>query len=206
MSRGTKDKIIEAALRQFSAQGYHQASMEGIAADAGVAKGTLYYNYPSKAQLFASVVAEGYQLIEQRVRREAGNASSKADVIDRILQEHLRVLADHADLARIMWGELSAGVDLEAQEAIAQAKETYVTFFADTLAQGMDKGTVRRYPPRLMAFAVVAAVEGVFVEALQQKLDVGSKQLRQDLTDMLLLGVLARTEERGEAKCSGVTP
>lgn len=206
MSRGTKARIIEAALRKFSSQGYHQASMEGIAADAGVAKGTLYYNYPSKAQLFASVVAEGYQLIEQRVRREAGNASRTTDVIERILQEHLRVLANHADLARIMWGELSAGVDSEAQEAIAQAKDTYVGFLADTLAQGMEEGTVNCYPPRLMAFAVVAAAEGVFVEALKQKLDVGSERLRQDLTDMLLLGVFVRPNERGEATCSGVTP
>jgi AcrR family transcriptional regulator len=52
----SREKIIDAAAIIFSRSGYHRASMDEIARTAGVAKGTLYYNFPSKAGLFKAVV------------------------------------------------------------------------------------------------------------------------------------------------------
>jgi len=58
-SRGRIDKreaIMTAALRVFSQQGYERASVDEIAAEAGVAKPTIYNHFGTKEQLFRDVL------------------------------------------------------------------------------------------------------------------------------------------------------
>ena len=60
-SRGRVDKrvaILEAAVRVFARQGYADASVDDIAAEAGVAKPTVYNHLGDKANLFRTVLSE----------------------------------------------------------------------------------------------------------------------------------------------------
>lgn len=50
--------ILSTAGRTFLRQGYSDASMDGIAAEVGGSKSTLYRYFPSKAALFAAYVEE----------------------------------------------------------------------------------------------------------------------------------------------------
>ncbi len=51
-------RILEAALKVFAEQGYSGASMDAIAALAGVSKPTLYQYFGGKEQLFAAIMVE----------------------------------------------------------------------------------------------------------------------------------------------------
>ena len=52
----TKDAIFFAAIKVFSTNGYAGATVDEIAAVAGVAKGTLYYNFKNKEDIFKFVI------------------------------------------------------------------------------------------------------------------------------------------------------
>ncbi|GLF97743.1 TetR/AcrR family transcriptional regulator [Streptomyces yaizuensis] len=54
--RETRDALIVAALVTFARDGYHGASLEGIAGEAGFSKGAVYSNFGGKAELFLAVV------------------------------------------------------------------------------------------------------------------------------------------------------
>jgi len=56
LSEEKRARIMAGAGAVFAADGYEGASMAGIAARAGVSKGTLYNYFPSKAALFAAYV------------------------------------------------------------------------------------------------------------------------------------------------------
>lgn len=60
----TRHDIIEAALAEFAEAGYDRTPMDAIARRAGVAKGSLYYHFPSKEALF-------HALFEERAERLA---------------------------------------------------------------------------------------------------------------------------------------
>jgi len=49
-------QILEAAFRVFSAQGLHQATLDDVAREAGITKGTIYLYFPSKAALFSAML------------------------------------------------------------------------------------------------------------------------------------------------------
>src|SRR6266851_77974 len=44
----TREKCIAAAFKIFAQRGYHRATMDEIAAAAGVSKGPLYWHFPNK--------------------------------------------------------------------------------------------------------------------------------------------------------------
>ena len=52
-----REAVLEAASFLFCAEGYANASMDAVAARAGVSKATLYAHFPSKQQLFVEVMS-----------------------------------------------------------------------------------------------------------------------------------------------------
>ena len=48
----TKRKIFETSMKLFAEKGYDATSIEEITATVGVAKGTLYYHFSSKEEIF----------------------------------------------------------------------------------------------------------------------------------------------------------
>ncbi len=49
-------QILQAAFRVFGTRGLHQATLDDVAAAAGITKGTIYLYFPSKADLFTAML------------------------------------------------------------------------------------------------------------------------------------------------------
>lgn len=76
----TRARLLRAARKVFGRRGYHAASLAEIAGEAGVSKGALYHNFPSKEDLFLALLDER---LEERIRDieevfAGGEASEKA--------------------------------------------------------------------------------------------------------------------------------
>ena len=54
----SRDRLLEAAARVFAERGFERASVDDIAAEAGLSKGTLYWNFKSKDELFRALMDE----------------------------------------------------------------------------------------------------------------------------------------------------
>jgi AcrR family transcriptional regulator len=54
----TRAALLRAAGRVFAEEGFHQATLEAVAAEAGVSKGALYHYFPSKEQLFLALLED----------------------------------------------------------------------------------------------------------------------------------------------------
>ena len=52
----TRDGILAAAARVFAARGFHGASLDAIADDAGFSRGAVYYNFADKEELFLELL------------------------------------------------------------------------------------------------------------------------------------------------------
>jgi AcrR family transcriptional regulator len=61
----TRRDLLDAAAHVFARRGYHGASLDDIAARAGLTKGAVYYNFSSKEELFLTLLQER---VEERVR------------------------------------------------------------------------------------------------------------------------------------------
>ncbi|MFJ6121466.1 TetR/AcrR family transcriptional regulator [Streptomyces sp. NPDC092129] len=76
MKRGI---ILEAALRVFSAEGLHGASIRAIAREAGYAPGAIYNYFPSKEHIYAAALGESLTRLRQATETAAAPADSAAN-------------------------------------------------------------------------------------------------------------------------------
>ena len=81
----TKRAIFEAAVREFSERGYNGATMDEIALKARVAKGTLYYHFASKEEIFNFLVEEGIKLLQNSIDIKTAKHSNYIDKIKAIV-------------------------------------------------------------------------------------------------------------------------
>ena len=63
--------ILDAALTVFSGRGYHAASIDEIAQEAGISKALIYEHFPSKKDLHASLLERHVQEIFERLAQSA---------------------------------------------------------------------------------------------------------------------------------------
>ena len=66
--KGTRDRLVRAALELFTTQGYHASTTPEIAHKAGVAEGTIYRHFASKEQLLNEIYRAGVRLFVSIVK------------------------------------------------------------------------------------------------------------------------------------------
>jgi TetR/AcrR family transcriptional regulator, mexJK operon transcriptional repressor len=147
--------IIEAATQVFFAEGFAGASMDAIAAGAGVSKPTVYKHFADKQQLFEQIVTEMIAGITQPFYDEIANLSADGDLRER-LQElaSLLLLAvmqpPNLKLRRLVIGEAGRFPDLgRAYEE--QGPQRAITAWATAFERLADRGLLRLADPGLAA-------------------------------------------------------
>lgn len=64
----TRAKLLRAAGRVFAKRGYHAATLDEVAKTAGLSKGSVYYNFGSKDELFVTLLEDRYRAQLEYVR------------------------------------------------------------------------------------------------------------------------------------------
>jgi AcrR family transcriptional regulator len=85
-----RERIVEAARRVFVARGFHTATLDQIAEEAGFSKGAIYSQFESKAEVFLT-------LLERRIEERAARQADYAARLDGI--EDFETL--HEEVARV---------------------------------------------------------------------------------------------------------
>lgn len=89
-SEHKKAEILTAAREIFLKEGYADAGMESVARAAGVSTATLYAYFPSKAELFRTVVVDSVRSMAEPVRESArtvGDARARLVALSRAYAE-----------------------------------------------------------------------------------------------------------------------
>ena len=85
----TKRKIFETSMKLFAEKGYDATSVEEITATVGVAKGTLYYHFASKEEIFNFLIEEGIKLLQNSIDIKTAKHKNYIDKIKSIVLNKL---------------------------------------------------------------------------------------------------------------------
>lgn len=144
----TRTRLLQAAHQAFIEEGY-RASVEGIAARAGVAKQTLYNHFPRKEDLFIEVIQQGTASVV--VSLDSGDGDLRAALVQFARTFRQRALAKECiAMLRILTAEINRLPDL-TREFYAKGPGHTQARLADFLAAAMAKGELRRDDPRFAA-------------------------------------------------------
>lgn len=87
-------RVLEAARRQFMAQGYADTGIEAVARDAKVSTATLYALFPSKTHLFNAVIEEAGEEFAQRIAAVTASGGDGLEQLRGFASAYARFMSD----------------------------------------------------------------------------------------------------------------
>ncbi|HIY65163.1 MAG TPA: TetR/AcrR family transcriptional regulator [Candidatus Agrococcus pullicola] len=127
----TREKILGAAAQLAAEHGISATAVDDIAAEAGVAKGSVYYNFGSKERLYAELLGETLQRAGQRLR-ESLDGARPGDAVRAVAEAFLRGLQEHPSSSKVVAAELFR-LDRPWRESLAEYRSLFFSIFAEAL-------------------------------------------------------------------------
>lgn len=135
-----KKNILEAAVEIFSASGYSGASMDNIAEKAGVAKGTLYYNFSSKEDIFNSIIKIGIKNLMNDIYKIKNSKIEMKEKLKEICNIQLQFFYKNKNFVNVVLSQLW-GKEKRQKQLRILIKE-YIENIKSIIDDGMKSGII----------------------------------------------------------------
>ena len=177
----TKRKIFEASMKLFAEKGYDATSIEEITATVGVAKGTLYYHFSSKEEIFNFLVEEGMKLLHNSIDIKIDKLPHYIDKLKAIILIQIKIVVKYEDLITILlnqfWGK----------EHIL----TYIEKIEGIVKEGIDKGEIKKGDPKVIASEIYALTCSSLVYKARRKEEIDVMKLYKEFENTVIQGLKA---------------
>ena len=162
----TRESLLSAASVVFARRGYHEASLEEIAAEAGFSTGAVYSNFAGKQELFLALADR--EVAERIAELEALAESVEAggDAATETARRFRELLERDREWPLLFYEFWSFGVrNGKIQKEFAKRRQAVQDALAETLERiAAQLGFQLRFPASVLAKAVGAALNGLAFE------------------------------------------
>jgi len=160
-----RSQILEAALRCFAHQGYYQTTMDDIVKESGLSKGTLYWYYASKKEIFLSVMENWLGEWEKSLQGSFSPQDPPAEKLRKLNQVMIRSGLELRDLLPVVMEFWSHATQDETIKAMFRAMfEEYGSFISGIIQEGISRGEFREANVHHLASILVAAYDGLLFQ------------------------------------------
>src|SRR5436190_13581709 len=148
----TRRRIVVAARGLIGEGGYAEAQVAAVAGRAGVATGTVYRHFPSKAELFAEVFRNASQdevdaVVDAAADRGGAAADRVAAAVETFARRALRG-------RRLAWALIAEPVDPAVEAERLVFRRAYRDAFAGVIEDGVASGELPPQDPATSAAAL----------------------------------------------------
>lgn len=187
----TRQRLYEAAVDLVAEQGFSATTVDDIAERAGVAKGTVYYNFPSKTALFEELLRHGVGLLTAEFRAAVADRPP-GEAVAALVRAQLEYIQRYRSFAQLLLSEMWR-TNREWQQTLKLLREEAIDVIAGVLQAGVDGG---EFAPDLDVRLASSALFGVgLVVALDWLMFQPDRHL-DDVERALLTIVRARVAAR----------
>ena len=152
----TKRKIFETSMKLFAEKGYDATSIEEITATVGVAKGTLYYHFSSKEEIFNFLIEEGIKLLQNSVDIKTAKRNNYIDKIKAIVLIQIKIAAKYEDIITIILSQF-LGKE-ERNKKCQNLVYEYIGQIEKIVQAGIEKQEIKNGDTRVIASEIYGLI------------------------------------------------
>lgn len=142
--QATRQKLYEAAVTLIAEQGFSATTVDEIAERAGVAKGTVYYNFASKTELFEELLRHGVGLLTASLRTAAqeteARGGSRIEALDAMIRAGLVFIDRYPAFTQLYVAELWR-TNRAWQSTLMVVRQEAVAVVETVLREGVERGS-----------------------------------------------------------------
>ncbi len=154
-----RDAVIRAAARAFNEKGYHNTSLDDIAAALEVTKPTVYYYVSNKEQLLFECFLAGVEQIRAAFREAKQLNVSARERLNAVLRHYAQAVASEFGWCMVRTEDLDLSPSMSAH--IKALKSEVDQGIRRLLREGMQDGSIHPCDPKMTAFALAGALNWI---------------------------------------------
>ncbi|MGE0820951.1 MAG: TetR/AcrR family transcriptional regulator [Candidatus Binatia bacterium] len=185
--------ILESACRVVARHGFQGATIDRVAEEAGIAKGTIYLYFHTKEELFKAAVEQGMVNFTQRIRAEVEEVEAPLEKLCRLVEACLELSDAQRDFFKTLLLERNFLAAAPTHPEAAHMLDLYldhIRLIENVVQEGVNAGVLRAHDVEVSAFALNEAIRGCFQ---QRALGLTSRTATDDarvLLDLFFRGIL----------------
>jgi TetR/AcrR family fatty acid metabolism transcriptional regulator len=185
-------QILEAAVRVFARQGFHQSTVAQIAKDAGVADGTIYLYFKNKDDILVQFFSVRTKQVFESFREAVDAAENSIDKLRNLVRRHLAEFQRDKDGAVVYQVETHQNSRL-AEAQIREMSKMYRDLISEIIEQGQQEGAIRKdlYVGLVKRF-IIGAVDEVINTWLHTEEHYDLVSMADPLVELFIKGIEQR--------------
>lgn len=184
-----REALLRAAVRMFNARGFHQTSLDDVAASLGVSKPTIYHYLGNKDQVLLECVSIGLAQLAQAAQEARAVPGTGADRLRAFLVRYGEVNMD--DFGRCVIRTAEEALSPDSRSRFRALKRRIDSELRGLIVEGMDDGSIARGDPRVLGFALAGALNWP-ARWHDPAGPVAAADMARQLVDVLAAGFLPR--------------
>ena len=181
-----RQDILDAAEKIFFRKGFQDTTVDDIAEQAELSKGTVYLYFKSKEELASAIVYHGISIMNDAFRKASDSREKGIEKIEEIGKAFFTFYREHTDHARFMrsLGQLrQQGHSCGQQKKIAKKSGEGMQIMAEAITAGQKDGSIRKdLDPLMTALALAAFSQGI-LEMITLKGDAVEAVLNRKISE-----------------------
>lgn len=183
----TKRAIYNASIEVFSRLGYNKATMELIAEAANVSKGTLYYHFKNKEEIFNFIIYNGMKSIVDRVKELAEKEDNIYIQVRDILKHQIKIMCERKEFFKVImsqiWGEE------ERQIQLRKAVQDYLKIIEFYLNKAMEHNHIKEYNCELLSYTVFGILSSTAIYDVLSPNSLSTEEITEQLMKLIFKGI-----------------
>lgn len=181
--------IREATTRVVARLGFAGATMQHIADEAQIAKGTLYLYFKDKEELLDSVVDSSLQTLRDEISAVFDAKLGIEASLRAIVAAQFAFFEEHSELFRV-YHEVTSGGNSRRKRDCDPHFQNFLDRLAAMFKRAMAKGELRKANPEGLAIFVVEGTVGIIVRRIGGARKTSIKDEVELVVDTVLLGLM----------------
>jgi AcrR family transcriptional regulator len=183
----TKRKIFNVAIKLFSEKGYDNSSIEEITAIAGVAKGSLYYHFSKKEDIFDMVLHEGIELLKNNIELKTRACTNSTDKIKAVILIQVKVIVKYEELLNVILSEIWG--EGEKNRKCRKAIFEYIKIIEDIIQEGIDNGEFYNGDVEAIASGIFGVTASSLIYRLKKNRDVDIEKIYKGFVEYCIRSI-----------------
>ncbi len=181
-----RNQILQAALTCFVQAGYHKTSVDDIASQAGLSKGSIYTHFESKQALLLALLNQMIQvtglpgILGAETTTDQEKFTAALDGVIGYVQSG--DFQDYAALLMVAWREAQS--DPEIRQTVAGLYTGMRSGFSQLIQQGIETGQIKPINAQSFASILIAIFDGLMIQALVDEQAIDWQAVAQTIRGM----------------------
>lgn len=184
----TKEKIMAVASRMFSRYGFQKTTVDEIARTAHKAKGSVYYYFKSKEDLFKAVVEQEINILKTGLTRVIVDNADATGMIRSYLMSRMVLMKDAVNYHESLKADF-----VEDYEFLSETRQEFTRFEIELmeviLSRGVRENKFQIKDTQATAQVIILAMKAIEIPFYHQHKITEYEQTIIELLDILIRGI-----------------